>query len=145
MPLDFFCSGRRVNVILRLYSCASPYSPLCTRERAVSGGNLSAASAGWPLLTLKRVRLFWRKVPYDGNLAPPSSPQRRTERNGQDAERGRLRSAHRVVDEAVTVTNVRLTRQKAALYQWLAAPLWFPTEKIVCQQIRGIPFKCFST
>jgi len=41
-------------------------------------------------------------------------------------------------------TNVRLTRQKAALFQWLAVPLWFPTEKIVCQQIWGIPFECFS-
>src|SRR5215469_6893445 len=87
MPLDFFCSGRRVNVILRLYSCASPYSPLCTRERAVSGGNLSAASAGWPLLTVKRVRLFWRKVPYDGNLAPRAAP------NGAPKETDRTPSA----------------------------------------------------
>src|SRR5262249_52304348 len=26
-------------------------------------------------------------------------------------------------------TNVRLTRQKSTLFQWLAAPLWFPTGK----------------
>src|SRR5215470_14643964 len=38
-----------------------------------------------------------------------------------------------------------LTRQKSALFQWLAVPLWIPTGKgIVCQQIRGIPFECFS-
>jgi len=36
------------------------------------------------------------------------------------------------------LTNVRLTRQKAALFQWFAVPLWFPTEK-------SIPFECFST
>ena len=28
-----------------------------------------------------------------------------------------------------TPTNVRLTRQKSALFQWLAVPLWFPTGK----------------
>ena len=26
-------------------------------------------------------------------------------------------------------TNVRLTRQKSALFQWLAVPLWFPPDK----------------
>jgi hypothetical protein len=27
------------------------------------------------------------------------------------------------------LTNVRLTRQKSALFQWLAVPLWFPPGK----------------
>jgi Fructose-bisphosphate aldolase class-I len=43
------------------------------------------------------------------------------------------------------VRRERLRRQKSALFQWLAVPLWFPTDKIACQQIRGIPFECFST
>jgi hypothetical protein len=30
-----------------------------------------------------------------------------------------------------------VTRQKSALFQGLAVPLWFPQVKIVCQQIRG--------
>src|SRR5262252_8645383 len=29
----------------------------------------------------------------------------------------------------VTQTNVRLTRQKSALFQWLVVPLWVPTGK----------------
>src|SRR6516165_9974691 len=41
-------------------------------------------------------------------------------------------------------TNVRLTRQKPALFQWLAEPLWFPQIEIVCQQIRAFR-ECFST
>jgi hypothetical protein len=42
--------------------------------------------------------------------------------------------------------NVRLTRQKSALFQWLAVPLWFPTDKdSLPTDSGGIPFERFST
>jgi len=40
----------------------------------------------------------------------------------------RLREKHYPAGTS-TSTNVRLTRQKSALFQWLAVPLWFPTDK----------------
>jgi hypothetical protein len=42
-------------------------------------------------------------------------------------------------------TTVRLTRQKSALFQWLAVPLWFPTDKNSVPTDSGILFECVST
>jgi hypothetical protein len=51
-------------------------------------------------------------------------------------------------DASSNSTDVRLTRQKSALFQWLAVPLWFPTDKDSLPTdsgFGGIPFECFST
>src|SRR5215469_1015959 len=66
-------------------------------------------------------------------------------RQADGVERGLVDSAIHVTSGTNNSTNVRLTRQRSALFQWLAVPLWFPADKNSVPTDSGIPFECFST